>query len=63
MPMPMVGATTGVERGLVEVVEVTVGDTVVLDSVVHTVEGVKLEVGDSEVHTVLEGRGGRTSPF
>ena len=41
----------------------TVGDTVVLDSVVHTVEGVKLEVGDSEVHTMLEGRGGRTSPF
>ena len=62
--MSMVGATTGVERGRVEVVEVmTVGDTVVLDSVVHTVEGVKLEVGDSEVHTVLEGRGGRTSPF
>ena len=62
--MPMVGATTGVERGLVEVVEVTVGDTVVLDSVVHTGAGVKLEVGGSVVHTGLKGRGGgRTSPF
>ena len=47
--MPMVGATTGVERGLVEVVEVTVGDAMVLGSVVYT---------------GLEGRGGgRTSPF
>ena len=59
--MSMVGATNGVERGRVEVVEVTVGDTVELDSVVHTVEGVTVE--GSVVHTGLEERGGRTSPF
>ena len=61
----MVGATTGVESAGVDVMEVTEGVTV--DRVVvHTVEVVKLEVGNCVVHTGLEGafeKGGRTSPL
>ena len=61
----MVGATTGVERDGVEVMDVTEGVTV--DSVVgHTVEGVKMGVENSVVHTGPEvdtGRGGKTSPI
>ena len=63
----MVGATTGVDRDGVAVMEVT--EEVTVDSVVgHTVEGVKMEVENSVVHTGPKvdfetERGGKTSPI